>query len=269
MTHHGRAETYRREKCRCAPCRYAASAARRAQQPLRDPRPIQAHLHALSAAGIGYRRAAALAGVAENTVYQILTLSRRPTARTAERLLAVSADAGPAQRLSDATGSRRRLQALQAIGWTVREVSDATGHNEPMLVQITGRKRRVAPATVASIAAVYDRLHLTPAPDSTPALRARRRALRRCWFPPLAWDVETIDSPDAAPCLLPPVEPVDADLELLVQHVIAGHPVEATSDALREVVRRMPDRKPREIAAIVGCDRKFISHLKSQLEVAA
>jgi hypothetical protein len=269
VTGHGRAETYRRERCRCAPCRYAASAARRAQQPLRDPGPVQAHLHALSAAGIGYRRAAALAGVAENTVYQILTLSRRPMARTAERLLAVSPDAGPAERLPDATGSRRRLQALQAIGWTVREVSEVTGHNEPMLVQIVGGKQRVAPATVASIAAVYDRLHLTQAPDSTPALRARRRALRRCWFPPFAWDVETIDSPDAVPCLLPPAEPVNAALELLVQHIVAGHPVRATTDAVKEIVRRMPDRKPMEIAAIVGCDRKFISHLKTRLEAAA
>jgi hypothetical protein len=265
---HGVASTYKRLGCRCAPCRYAASVARAEERPLADPEPVRAHLRLLAANGIGYRRAAALAGVSQATAFRILNTDNRPTERVARLLLGVPVDARPAEKFPAAAGTRRRLRALNAAGWPTKDLAERLPADESGLAQIIGSQSAVLRRTAVAVAEVYEELQLVVPPESRATIRARCRATRRLWFAPLAWDEETIDDPTALPCLLPPVEPVDGDVELLVQHIVAGHPVKPTLNARREIVRRMAGRKPREIAPIARCTAAYVGVLRSQLEAS-
>ena len=85
--------------------------------PLVDAGPVAVHIDGLIEAGMQRNHVAELAGVAASVVSKVLATGtgrnrvRRVRAETARRLLAVQRPA------VDATGTRRRLQALVAIGW--------------------------------------------------------------------------------------------------------------------------------------------------------
>jgi hypothetical protein len=273
-----RPHDYRRYKnsgCRCFPCRLDNARYQRDLAAGRGPRvvdympvaPVREHLARLSARGIGYRRAAELAGVDQYTVrrwlYDGAELCRRALG---EKILAVDDTATP-RRWLDATGARRRIQALGAAGWPLARIARRVGWRRHNMAQILDRGE-VFPSTFAKVSGIYAELWNEPPPSTGWVPRALELARVNCWFPPGAWDDETIDDPGALPCLLPPVEPVARDLELLVQHTFAGHPVKATVEAKREIVRRMPDRKPREIAPIVGISAAYVGVLRSQLEAS-
>jgi hypothetical protein len=273
-----RPHDYRRYKsygCRCFPCRLDNARYNRDLAAGRGPRavnympvaPVREHLRRLSARGVGYRRVADLAGVDQYTVrrwlYEEAELCRRALG---EKILAVGDDATP-RRWLDATGAQRRIQALGAMGWPLTQLARRAGWRRHRPAQILARAE-VFPSTFADVSRAYTELWNEPPPPTGWVSRAQELARENKWFPPGAWDDETIDDPTALPCLLPPVEPVDRDLELLVQHVFAGHPVEATVEAKREIVRRMPDRKPREIAPIVRCTAREISYFRSTLEAS-
>jgi hypothetical protein len=94
----------------------------------------------------------------------------------------------------DATGTRRRIQALAAIGWSMGEQSRRLGWHESMAHSLT-KRRWVIPGTAAKVAALYDELSMTPGTN----LRARNEAARKGWAVPLAWDDDEIDDPAARP----------------------------------------------------------------------
>ena len=82
--------------CRCEPCRAANAADRRSRRtrtPLVPVEPVVAHLRALQAAGVGRRRIARAARIAESTLDRI---AREPGTRmhpaVAKRVLAVRID---------------------------------------------------------------------------------------------------------------------------------------------------------------------------------
>lgn len=263
---HGTAARYKDGHCRCSPCRYAASAARRRRRPYGDPAVVRDHIKMLSQAGIGYRRAAELAGTNWRTVYKIVWNGRRPMAATVEKILAVQPTDPPADRGVPPIGPARRLQALRAIGWSNVLLTDRLGITPTAgSALVMGRREWVMRSTAAAVAALYAELSEQPAVKSAGASRNRTYARQRGWFPPIAWEPETIDDPDGLPCLLPPVEPVDRDLELRVQHLVAGHPVEPTVDAIREIIHRAPDRKVGEIARMAQTTPGRVSNLKRSL----
>ena len=125
---HGTYVAYVWDKCRCLPCAAACStynddlAHRKAygQAPYVDARPAADHLRALSAAGIGYKRVAAIAGLNPSHLYPLLwgrpdrnggaprTKARRATV---EAILAVPMPGldqlGDGVKV-DSTGTRRR-----------------------------------------------------------------------------------------------------------------------------------------------------------------
>jgi hypothetical protein len=133
---HGTRTAYVKDQCRCADCRAANSAASKTAHrertlgrwaPFIDATPVTAHIQTLRAAGIGVDQIARLAGITTSHVRELVPhqrTGRRPIQRvrpeTAQRLLAIPVtDANRAARSHvDATGTRRRLQALVAIGWT-------------------------------------------------------------------------------------------------------------------------------------------------------
>lgn len=221
---HGTVSRYKYHRCRCLTCcdgwRDYSRNTRRQQaygrwEPLIDPAPVRAHVEALQAAGLGLHRIAELAGVAQSTVSRLVYgKSGRPPQKAmqrakADRILAVQVGPGAHAdgAMIDATGTRRRIQALVAVGWTHKVLAPHLGVN-PLYVGDFTTNTLVTAAHARTVAAVYDRLWnkdpLQHGVTNGGAKRSRNLAVRRGWPPPLAWDDETIDDPAAGPDLSPP-----------------------------------------------------------------
>lgn len=217
---HGTRNAYVLDKCRCRPCTDACAAYERSRSRavaieryhpersrLVDAEPVREHIRSLSAAGMGWKRVARAARVANGTMYVILygngatdPKERRPPRKRirrdiAERILAVRLDLANGVKI-DATGSRRRLQALVALGYSRASLCRLLGILPSNATELfDGRRREVTVRTARAVAAVYDRLSMTPGPSA----RARRDAARLGYLVPAAWDDDEIDDPAAAP----------------------------------------------------------------------
>lgn len=96
----------------------------------------------------------------------------------------------------DSIGVERRLRALVAIGYDNNDLARETGLDPTWISKLLNNPRtRVNEHTRDNVVKVYDRLSMTPGPSQ----RARDRARRHGWVPPLAWDDETIDDPATQP----------------------------------------------------------------------
>jgi hypothetical protein len=167
--------------------------------------PVVAHLEQLVAAGATRTGIAEAAGISKTGVCRILR-GDQPTVRrvVARALLAVDL-AAIVHRDRDrgfvpSIGSRRRVQALMAIGWRhqdmnawLRANAPQTGHRSNLILSKPGDllERRTADA----VRALYDALWSTPGPSAS----TRARSAAKGWVPPLAWDDDTIDDPAVRP----------------------------------------------------------------------
>lgn len=201
--------------CRCTRCKQANSAFKAkwarseaerkwsGEPAMVDADPVRQHVHALMAAGAGLVAIIDRAGVGEATMTALLYGhgGYPPTVRmfpaTARKILAVRADQAQRPRVKiDATGTHRRIQALVALGWPISEQGRRIGRQVRNMSQLL-RAERVTVATADRVRGLYSELSMTPAPDSLVARRARCWAEANGWLPPLAWDDELIDLPDA------------------------------------------------------------------------
>ena len=96
-------------------------------------------------------------------------------------------------RMVDARDTKRRLQALAAIGWDFYSIATEMGEHREWVWQIY-RRDTVRVITAKKVDAVYNRLCMT-VPTGWIADRARRSAAAKGWVGPLAWD--DIDNDDA------------------------------------------------------------------------
>lgn len=206
--------------CRCAACTTAnrETAAHRARQqaygtwnPLVDAEPAREHLRMLARHGVGWRRAAQLAQVSSGSVSRLLyggpgarPPSRRIRPDTLAKILAVqpSLDLLPAAVLVDATGTRRRVQALAALGWSRAKIARQAGADPRGFAQVIHRAQ-VHAATARAVRDLYGELQHAGPPETTPgdrtaAVRIRAHAAANAWPPPAAWDGD-IDQPAAKP----------------------------------------------------------------------
>lgn len=100
-----------------------------------------------------------------------------------------------------ACGTRRRIQALRALGHSLSVIAAAAGYTKGH-----GSLRYPALETTATVTRdverrikrAYDALSMFR-PEGTWAETARAHAERLGWVPPLAWDDDAIDDPDAEP----------------------------------------------------------------------
>ena len=98
----------------------------------------------------------------------------------------------------DSTGTARRLQALVAIGYTQTYLWDrltGDGKRQNCHNLLTQDRPTVNAETARKVAELYDELSMTPGPSD----RSRRKARYYGWAPPLAWDEDEIDNPEAHP----------------------------------------------------------------------
>jgi hypothetical protein len=150
--------------------------------------------------GMTWHRIADAAGLHTSSVRHIgQGRARAIKPATAAALLAVKPT--PAARKYrtdvDGTGTRRRLQALMAIGWPNRVLAERLTVLPQRVSQMLHRQYANR-ATAATVCRIYRQLSMCPYAGPG-ADRARRYAARNGWVSPLAWDDETIDDPAAKP----------------------------------------------------------------------
>lgn len=195
-------------KCRCFACCLATSerARRREREkaagtyvsPLVDAGPVREHVQLLLASGLGWKRVAAVAGVGNTAVAQLISR------RTAEALLAVqpSLELLGDTALVPAKPYARRLQALVAIGWSQSKLARALGMT-PANFRILreyerdqARRRRrgtfIYASTARAIVELYERLSFRVPAQPTKAeriayLRSVSYARQRGWPVPMDW----------------------------------------------------------------------------------
>lgn len=218
---HGTLRCRKEGKCECGPCRAASTAydSRRYRlraygrwQPYTDAEPVRDHVRALQDYGIGLQRIAKLAGLPTGTISRLMygdpkrgtPPSRGVRHTTAEAILGVcpSLDLLGATIQVDATGTRRRIQALVVMGWSMSKIAIRIGA-APTNIGKTMRSATVYAATARAVRDVYDELWDQAPPEDThrdriAASRARSYARNNGWVSPLAWD-EDIDDPSARP----------------------------------------------------------------------
>lgn len=170
---------------------------------------VDAHIAALQAGGVGVHRIARLSGVPYSVVYRHSAGATRGAATiavdAANRILAVPVDgrAVAPRRLVRAVGTRRRVQALVACGWSRQQLAVRLGATPTTI----GTLARADVCSVHMAVAVRDLYEVlwdkqptaATGPQRQSVSRARAEAGRRGWAPPLAWDDGTIDDPSAVP----------------------------------------------------------------------
>ena len=180
-------------------------------RPFVDAGPVRDHLHTLRRAGIGRRRIAELAGISQSVLANLLygksgrVPTRRVRPQTASAILAIQPNSGALAPSTpvDATGSRRRLQALVAVGWNQSQLAARLGMTRGNFGSLM-RRGQVTAHTEQAVSRLYDQLWDQAPTTDTPrtatiAEQARNYARARGWPPPLAWDDDIIDDPAAMP----------------------------------------------------------------------
>jgi hypothetical protein len=95
-----------------------------------------------------------------------------------------------------AIGTQRRIQALQAIGYSRQRIAHELGYTDAGALAYLLLSKTLLKVTAARVADVYDRLCMTPV-EGVGANRARTWARKHGYVPPLAWD--DIDNPRERP----------------------------------------------------------------------
>lgn len=276
---HGTRPAYVKDRCRCLACRAANAAASRGRDrdltygrwaPYVDAERIRDHVAVLREAGIGRLQVAHLAGVNASHLGVILNgrdgyLQQQVRPDTAARILAVQptpTNRAP-NRQVDGTGTRRRLQALVALGWPQSWLADQL-HRHPTNLRRAVHSDQVTARTAADVAELYEQLWDTRPPKDTPHQRravanALSVAARHHWPTPLAWD--DIDHDPEPPT--PPGAAVDID-EIAIELALTGRSVrlkQLTPAEQDEAVRLLTERgkSVRDIAEHLTTSTRTVS----------
>lgn len=163
------------------------------------------HVRLLLERGLCLQEIARQGEVASRTIERLMHGSRIEVG-TQTRILTVTgwerlATTTVGRRHVDGTGTRRRLQALAARGWTALRLAEHHTATRQKIRQ-TLLSTDIDPVTAEfarSVIRLYDDLwdHDPPCPDG--AALARAEAAARGWPPPMAWDDEDLDDPMARP----------------------------------------------------------------------
>ncbi|MFE5368122.1 hypothetical protein [Streptomyces mirabilis] len=179
-------------------------------QPFVDAEPARQHLRALKEYGVSAQRISEVSGlhpaVIGGILYDFGDHKRRERIRTetAAAIFAVQPrfEYIHDRHVIDGTATRRRLQALAAIGFPFRRLGEHLPLH-PVQVGHTARSEKVQAGTHRAVAAAYKKLaHQNPTEHGIrpgTALKIRRYAQAQGWAPPIAWDDDTIDDPNAHP----------------------------------------------------------------------
>lgn len=187
---------------------------------------------------------------------------RCPEARNDHRLVYKRRREGRHQlRYLPALGTLRRLQALNAMGWSNRAIAEHCELSEGRIKQLRGQ-RRVPFADFQTIRAVYDQLAMIPGPN----LRARLQAQRFGWPAPLAWD--DIDDPNETPIVVVKQGRLsDSVDDVKVQRAIAGALPASSLTAAERVaaVERLSNYSAHYIAEQLRITERSVERIRARL----
>lgn len=282
---HGKHTTYLMDRCGCDPCTEAMREAQRARRRRKaygtditvPAAPVRDHVNKLRASGYGMDSIAAQTGVPAATIHGLLYPRRlddgtyKPVVnmlrRNAEALMALQAidpESCLDRARTDATGTRRRLQALACAGWSMNELAARRGSlNKKTLHAIaSGATETVYGSTYREVRDLYDEMWDTK-PDETDryqrasSARTRARAARAGWQPALAWDDETIDDPNAKPAETRRTKPTAAErfsewLHLVQCGVSHEHAAAQAGMEIRTITRYAHRIGRQDIVAVLG-----------------
>jgi hypothetical protein len=136
----------------------------------------------------------------------------------------------------------RRIEALQALGWSLRLIAAEAGVTHSHLHEKAGRKFSWR-TTFDAIDEAYQRLSMTLPPETTAgersgAVRTRNSAHRKGYAPPLAWDdIDTDEEPNASPQNADWEHEVDEAMVLRVVNEGGRRPRRLTNAEATECVR--------------------------------
>ncbi|MBD9723495.1 hypothetical protein PV755_46305 [Streptomyces caniscabiei] len=181
-------------------------------QPFIDATPVREHLLHLYAAGLTPHRVSVLTGIDFNTIRlytqpapkQGRGMTRQTTPAFQAKILAVRAEPTLPGRV-DPTGTRRRIQALSAIGWPLRELGPHIGIRPDNVRRILTRGQTVYGTTAKATIDAYEKLRRSrPRRHGISEIgtaRALRNARQQRWAPPKYWDQHpgAIDDPHFEP----------------------------------------------------------------------
>jgi hypothetical protein len=172
--------------------RYRQSRGTPARQDSTAAREHVAHLVAMGLTPEAIARAARV----NPGIVGALHKGRRPQMdyRTAAALLAVTHHPHPNQAVCLTVGAARRAYALAAMGWPLAWLSRNLGVRPHNLSRML-KQPRISYRYWVAIRDLYETHAHLPGPSAS----ARDRARRLAWPPPLAWDDDLIDDPDAQP----------------------------------------------------------------------
>lgn len=91
-------------------------------------------------------------------------------------------------------GAGRRLRALAALGWPTTELAARAGLPERALESALEGDLAID-VDLARVTALYEELSMSPGPCASTQTHARRNG----WAPPLSWEEDNIDDPNAKP----------------------------------------------------------------------
>lgn len=201
---HGTANRYS-YGCRCKPCTKAAVRAdaerkldRLAGRPRSVPAgPVIAHVRALADRGLTSWQIGREGDIEPSTVRRLIDGQQKTVwSRTAEKILAVPLSVRVSLGDVSSVGAVRRVRALYALGHFNHVIATEAGISRDAVYSLAaGKWPTLKVAADDGIRAAYDRLSMT----TGKSWKTRLWADKEGWAPPLAWDEDAIDDPDAMP----------------------------------------------------------------------
>lgn len=216
--------------------------------------PVRDRILAWREAGVGTPRLAELTGVHSRTLDQIVNHGKWVSRKTWDAVLGleihqawrVAADLGRV----DATGTRRRLQAMAALGHRIDYINARLGLGPTGIGKVlSGERERVSASRARAVAALYEELWDQPGPCE----RTRSTAARKGWRLPMWWDDDTIDDPSAEPT-------VGREKRLTSTELIAD---------LREIGVTDPDEIAERAAESLGIQPDSVARQLARIKVAS
>ena len=291
---HGTRAAYVQDRCGCGPCTAANTEAERRRSTaiaygtwsgLVDAAAARGHVQSLRGQGLSLKRIAQLSGVGQGTlnalVYGEPARGRRPLSQvrpdTERRLLAVrfQVSAVPPGHRVDATGTRRRLQALATLGWSVTSLA-ARSDLALRTLRRALTTTTVTANTARTVGRLYDQLRAEPAAQRDPrdqaaAARSKARAQHAGWRGPLAWDDIDIDPEDDPTALELPSSPTVWVDVVAVERAMRGERLQLTAPERRDAVSRLTSRglSARCIAELLHTTVRTVTRLRGIARDAA
>lgn len=157
---------------------------------------VRARITELHALGMTNLMIAHAAGVAKATVGHIVRRNEHFVCiDIAARIYTVDHRPHPNQLTVLAIGARRRVRALNAIGWPTDYLADRLGQRARQVLNIAVGKPTMTYNLWQRIDTLYQELSGTPGPSDNSRVVAKRNG----HLPPLAWEGRDIDDPRGQP----------------------------------------------------------------------